>query len=115
MSTLQPKWVQAHQTKHPSFLTSEMQPQRLRAAATEAGAAGARAPRQEEPPRWEARAPPLAATGESPRSVTKTQPDQKNKQISNKRNMATQKSQTLFHPTAAAAPVQRLSLQTAPQ
>ena len=62
MSTLQPKWVQAHQTKHPSFLTSEMQPQRLRAAATEAGAAGARAPRQEEPPRWEARAPQRGAT-----------------------------------------------------
>ena len=62
MSTLQPKWVQAHQTKHPYFLTSEMQPQRLRAAATEAGAVGARAPLQEEPPRWEARAPQWWAT-----------------------------------------------------
>ena len=38
-----------------------------------------------------------------------------NKQMNNTRNTATQKSQMLFHPTAAAAPVQRLSLETAPQ
>ena len=38
-----------------------------------------------------------------------------NKQMNNTRNTATQKSQTLFHPTAAAAPVQRLPLETAPQ
>ena len=35
--------------------------------------------------------------------------------MNNTRNTAIQKSQMLFHPTAAAAPVQRLSLKTAPQ
>ena len=75
----------------------------------------------EKPPRWEAHALQWRVTStrcnwREPEFSNKDPAEPKlNKQISNKRNTATQKSQMLFHPMAAAAPIQRLSLETALQ
>lgn len=75
----------------------------------------------EKPPRWEAHALQWRVTSthcswRQPEFSNKDPAAPKlNKQMNNTRNTATQKSQMLFHPTAAAAPVQRLSLETAPQ
>ena len=75
----------------------------------------------EKPPRWEAPALQWRVTSTHCRwrepEFSNKDPDEPklNKQMNNTRNTAIQKSQMLFHPTAAAAPVQRLSLKTAPQ
>ena len=75
-----PKCCGATKPVHHNYWACALEP--ARATATEARTPRARAPQQEKPPQWEARAPQrrvalLIATRESPCAATKTQHSQK--------------------------------------